>query len=88
VFISDLVERHVIDERVRWSMLKINPNRGTETALNAIQMVWFALFGPQDIFISDREGAVKSDARAVFCERHGCHRRFAPKARGDSGEAP
>ena len=62
---------HMIDKCIRWGMAVIIPNRETTTILNAITAGWFRLFGPPKKMSSDKEGAIVSDAGALWADRWG-----------------
>jgi hypothetical protein len=72
---------HAVDEAIRWSAAVIIPNREAGTIIRALTQLWFRIFGPPNLIISDHEGAIDSEEASVWAERWGVHVKFkAPGA--------
>ena len=76
LFVGDFVILHMICECLRWAQAKEIANRETSTVLSAIVDMWFRIWGPPKLLISDGEGALDSEEGGVFCERWGCQRKL------------
>ena len=75
IFIGDFAILHMICECFRWAQAKEIANRETSTVFSAIVDLWFRIWGPPKLFISDGEGALDSEEGGVFCERWGSQRK-------------
>lgn len=78
LFIETLVVLHVIDEAIRWSAGMVIGGKTPSHILPALALCWFKVYGPPEVLISDKEGALLSEEASVFFERYGCTIRPRP----------
>ena len=80
LFIGSLIVLHMVDTCIRWSAAKIIASKAAIHMLPAIVDIWFRLFGPPKVLISDHESALCSEEAAIWIERWGTS--FSPKPVG------
>ena len=78
LFIEIMVVLRIICERIRWSAGMVIDGTTPGHIFPALAFVWFRVYGPPEVVISDKEGALLSEEASVFFERYGCTVRPRP----------
>ena len=76
IFISDpaMILLVMVDDAIRWTVVKNVSYRDFQTLTEAVRQHWFALFGPMEVFRSDSEGAFAHDSFGIWLESVGTKR--------------
>ena len=69
LFVDALVILHCICECIRWSAACILPGKTVSHILGGIVQIWFRMYGPPKVIISDHEGALLSEEASIWAER-------------------
>ena len=69
---------HLCDSCLRFSQADFLDTRSRADVLNMITFIWIRQYGPPELLISDREGALDSDEGRSWADRWGIQLRFRP----------
>ena len=69
LFVKHYTILHMIDSCIRWSAAQVIPSREFDAIMTGMELIWFRQYGfPQEL-VSDREGALDTDAAAGELEK-------------------